>query len=114
MARTVSRTAAAARAPTVACVRSFSASVQARSADLHEETFEEFTARYVPSARSAEQFCSVGCRAVIPRLKDQSADRRVSCRYEKEFDQVQDVFELQVWFNGTNGRLAELVWEWWS
>ncbi|KAK7555193.1 cytochrome c oxidase subunit VA-domain-containing protein [Phyllosticta citricarpa] len=58
--RAAPRAAAAAAAPVIASRRTFSTTLARFSGDHHEESFEEFTARY-----------------------------------EKEFDSVQDAFELQ-------------------
>jgi hypothetical protein len=73
-----------------------------QEAGHHEESFEEFTARYaVPNWR--RELLSMFCRAEPKRRND--ARQQLSSianhlvpiyRYEKEFDQVQDVFELQV------------------
>ncbi|KAI4185001.1 MAG: hypothetical protein LQ348_004443, partial [Seirophora lacunosa] len=71
----------------------FSTSVRRRSADSPhgEETFEEFSARYTPQHANTEQ---------APEQREALfANGRLADRdpfaYEKEFEGVQDVFELQ-------------------
>lgn len=67
----------------------------------HEESFEEFTARYAttggfPALRpSAFQLVAGSTLALTAAERTQLADDSYG-RYEKEFDGVQDVFELQV------------------
>lgn len=67
----------------------------------HEESFEEFTARYGVQLGVPE-----GYRACLLHSRNNSYGPKsrpianmfflLERRYEKEFDQVQDVFELQV------------------
>ncbi|MCJ1407329.1 Cytochrome c oxidase subunit 6 [Ptychographa xylographoides] len=79
-----------------ACVTpsSFSTSARRRddkdgqeAADHHEESFEEFTARALPTWELYRR-CGLGREAQWLILSG-------VCRYEKEFDGVRDVFELQ-------------------
>lgn len=87
------------RAPVMGCVGSFSTSVK-RQNNHDEETFEEFTARY-----GAQVCCSTRCRfreqqysVSLPFGLNDPGEAKIYplCRYEKEFDNVHDVFELQV------------------
>ncbi|KAK6004397.1 hypothetical protein QM012_008259 [Aureobasidium pullulans] len=78
--------------------RTFSvASVKRADVDAHdphhEESFEEFTARDPPRLAIAS---GPPLHAPIPTVRSMSiADVHLQSRYEKEFEGVQDVFELQ-------------------
>ena len=66
----------------------------------HEETFEEFTARY---GQLVACLVLISLSTEYPDIVARGACDKVNwltgnvSRYEKEFDGVQDVFELQVW-----------------
>jgi len=57
----------------------------------HEESFEEFTARYAPGGLSPYPLRYWPRVSIVSQLTYGEIPR-----YEKEFDNVQDVFELQV------------------
>ena len=101
--------AVARRMPTIVsppciAVNAFSSTSQKLSGDHGEETFEEFTSRYVRGLRA--KLCMLnGWKWTANRTKDDGEElgrRKMKLileshgRFEKEFDGVKDVFELQV------------------
>ena len=88
---------------TVTCTY-FSTTVRRAADDSghHEESFEEFTARYDEHLGTRLSSTCTSSLSAEPKHRGLRQLRRVNwltgnaSRYEKEFDGVQDVFELQV------------------